>query len=135
MGSPAPITTACRSYLDTRSGEIANQIYVEDSYAGARRNWTGALDEAGKELRFIPITNEEITCDSGCSYAEEFAAALPEPLMRASTQGLIVTFTAKSGARTLIQIPGDQVVAQLAAIDSARSGLAKPTAAAQPAAK
>lgn len=120
-----------RSYLDTRSGETANQLYVEDSYVGKKREWSAASDERGQPLRFIPISSNEITCDAGggCSYAEEFAAALPEPLMRASTNGLMVTFTAKSGARTIIQVPGAQVVAQLAAVDSARKGLAQPTAA------
>lgn len=113
-----------RSWLDTRNGEVAHQLYVEDSYAGTRRNWSGAKDEAGHELRFIAISDNEITCDSGCAYAEEFAAALPEPMMRASTNGLMVTFTAKSGARTVIQVPGAQIAAQLAAVDNARNGLA-----------
>ncbi len=44
--------------------------------------------------------------------------------MRASTDGLMVTFIAKSGARTVIQIPGTQVAAQLAAVDNAKKSLA-----------
>lgn len=112
-----------RTLLDTRSGETASQLYVEDSYAGTKREWSAAQDEAGKELRFIPISANQISCDSGCSYAEEFAASLPEAVLRAGTNGLMVTFIAKSGARTVIQVPGAQVAAQLAAVDSAKKGL------------
>jgi hypothetical protein len=130
LGVPNTNFDLLRSYLDTRTGEVANQLYVEDSYAGAHRDWNAAQDDKGQLLRFISISNSEITCENGCSYAEEFAAALPEPLLRASTNGLVVTFIAKSGAHTVIQIPGSQVVAQLAAVDSAKSGLAAAPAAA-----
>jgi hypothetical protein len=131
LGVPNTNYDLLRSWLDTRTGEVANQLYVEDSYAGTHREWSAVQDANGQPLRFISISNSEITCESGCSYAEEFAAALPEPLLRASSGGLMVTFIAKSGAHTVIQIPGSQVVAQLAAVDSAKHGLA---AAAQPSA-
>ncbi len=132
LGVPSTNFDLLRSYLDTRTGEVANQLYVEDSYAGTHREWNAAQDEKGQPLRFISISNSEITCESGCSYAEEFAAALPEPLLRASTNGLMVTFVGKSGAHTVIQIPGSQVAAQLAAVDSAKTGLAAATPAAAP---
>jgi hypothetical protein len=127
LGVPNTNYDLLRTYLDTRTGEVANQLYVEDSYAGTRRNWDSAQDEKGQPLRFISISNSEITCEATCSYAEEFAATLPESLLRASTNGLMVTFTAKSGARTVIQLPGSQVAAQLAAVDSAKKGLAAET--------
>lgn len=133
LGVPNTNYDLLRSLLDTRTGEVANQLYVEDSYVGARRDWNAAQDEKGQPLRFIPISNSEITCESSCSYAEEFAVALPEPLLRASTGGLMVTFVAKSGAHTVIQVPGAQVAAQLAAVDSAKKGLAAATPAAAPA--
>ncbi|HEY1797916.1 MAG TPA: hypothetical protein VGG57_17515 [Stellaceae bacterium] len=133
LGVPSTNYDVLRSWLDTRTGEVADQLYVEDSYAGAHRDWNAAQDASGQPLRFIPISNQEITCESGCSYAEEFAAALPEPLLRAGINGLMVTFIAKSGAHTVIQVPGSQVAAQLAAIDSAKRGLAAtPTPAAAP---
>lgn len=134
LGVPNTNYDLLRSWLDTRTGEVANQLYVEDSYAGAHRDWSAARDASGQPLRFIPISNSEITCEGGCSYAEEFAAALPEPLLRASTGGLMVTFVAKSGANTVIQVPGSQVAAQLAAVDSAKQGLAAPPPAAAAAA-
>jgi hypothetical protein len=133
LGVPNTNYDLLRSYLDTRTGEVANQLYVEDSYVGAHRDWNAAQDASGQPLRFISISNSEITCESGCSYAEEFAAALPESLLRASTNGLMVTFIAKSGAHTVIQISGPQVAAQLAALDSAKKGLAAAQPAATPA--
>jgi hypothetical protein len=121
---------ALRSMIDTRNGETAHQIFVEDSYFGAERNWEAAHDGRGGKLRFIPISKNEITCGNGCSYAEEFAAALPETLLRAGPQGLAVGFTAHSGATKTVTVPGDLVANQLAAVAEARAGL--PTASATP---
>ena len=128
LGVPSTNFYALRSWLDTRNGEVAHQLYVEDSYFGAKRNWEAARDKAGETLRFVEISNNEITCNPGCSYAEEFAAALPEALLRANLQGLVVTFTAKSGADKTLIVPGDLVAKQLAAVDDARA--TRPTAAA-----
>ena len=116
--------------IDTRNGETAHQLFVEDSYFGAERNWEAARDGQGRKLRFITISKNEITCENGCSYAEEFAAALPETLLRASPQGFAVSFTAHSGATKTVTVPGDLVANQLTAVAEARAGL--PTAAAAP---
>jgi hypothetical protein len=119
-----------RSMIDTRTGEIANQLYVEDSYFGTERNWNAARDATGQPLRFIPISKNQITCESNCSYAEEFAAALPEAPLRAKTQGLTVVFTARSGAEKAIAVPSELIAKQLAAAGEARATL--PVAAASP---
>src|SRR5712691_8889189 len=119
---------ALRSSIDTRNGESVHQLYVEDSYFGAERNWEAARDPAGQALRFIPISKNQISCDNGCSHAEEFAASLPEALLRGHPPSLPVTFTAHSGARQTIIVPGDLILKQLAAIDEARASL--PTASA-----
>ena len=121
---------ALRSMIDTRSGETAHQIFVEDSYFGAERNWEAARDGQGQKLRFIAISKNEITCENGCSYAEEFAAALPETLLRASPQGLAVNFAPHTGPGKTITVPGDLVANQLAAVAEARASL--PTASAGP---
>jgi len=130
LGVPGTNFTALRSSIDTKTGESLHQLYVEDSYFGAERNWEAARDPAGQSLRFIAISKNQITCDNGCSYAEEFAAGLPEALLRARPQGLPITFTARSGARQTIIVPGDLIAKQLAAIDEARASL--PTASATP---
>ncbi len=126
--------TALRSSIDTKTGESVHQLYVEDSYFGAERNWEAARDPAGQALRFIAISKNQITCDNGCSYAEEFAAGLPEALLRANAQGkpagLAIGFTARSGARQTIIVPSDLIAKQLAAVDEARATL--PTASAVP---
>src|SRR5260370_18475286 len=132
LGVPSTNFYALRSWLDTRDGEVAQQLYVEDRYFGAKRNWEAARDKAGEKLRFVEISNNEISCNPGCSYAEEFAAALPEALLRANPHGLVVSFTAKSGADKTLIGPGDLAAKQLAPVDAARA--ARPTAAATPAA-
>ncbi len=148
LGVPGTNFTALRSSIDTRTGESVHQLYVEDSYFGAERNWEAAADPAGQKLRFIAISKNQITCENGCSYAEEFAAGLPEALengcsyaeefaaglpealLRGRPQGLPITFTAHSGARQTIIVPGDLIAKQLAAVDEARATL--PTASAAP---
>jgi len=130
LGVPGTNFTALRSSIDTKTGESVHQLYVEDSYFGAERNWETARGPAGQLLRFIAISKNEISCESGCSYAEEFAAALPEALLRTNRRGLAVSFTARSGARQTILVPGDLVEKQLAAVDEARLSL--PTASAAP---
>jgi hypothetical protein len=130
LGVPGTNIYALRSWIDTRSGETVHQLYVSDSYSGTERNWEAARDARGESLRFIAISQNEITCERVCSYVEEFAAALPEPLLRASPAGLAVTFTARSGATKTIAVAGDLVQQQIAAIDASRAGLAVATAAA-----
>ena len=124
---------ALRSWIDTRSGETAHQLYVEDSYFGAERNWEAAHVLGGQALRFIPISKNEITCQNGCSYAEEFAAGLPEALLRESPRGLAISFTAHSGAEQTIIVPADLIQKQLAAVDEARASPRAASAAPAPA--
>jgi hypothetical protein len=127
LGVPGTNFFALRSWIDTRTGETAHQLYVEDSYFGEKRNWVAARDKAGAELRFVSISVNEITCGAGCSYAEEFAAVLPEALLRASPQGLTVGFAAKAGEKKTIAVLGELIQKQLAAVDGTRATL--PTAA------
>ncbi|HEV2187259.1 MAG TPA: hypothetical protein VGR70_08620 [Stellaceae bacterium] len=124
-----------RSWLDTRNGEVAHQVYVEDSYYGAPYRWDGAHDADNKNLRFIAISRNEISCDQGCSYADEFAAALPEDLLRAHRDsGLTVTFTAQTGKTLTVNVPGRFIAEQLTAVDATRAALAANAKAAQAAA-
>jgi hypothetical protein len=123
-----------RSFVDRRTGESAHQLYVTDSYFGAERAWNAARDSAGAVLQFVAIGHDEISCDAGCSYVEEFAANLPESLLRASPEGLAVTFSSRSGDKKTIVVPGDRIIAQLAAIDAGRVLVQPAAARAQPAA-
>jgi len=88
-----------RSFIDRRTGETAHQLYVTDSYSGAERGWNAARDSTGAALPFVPIGRNEISCDAGCSYAEEFAANLPESALRTSLDGLAVTFSSSCKKR------------------------------------
>lgn len=124
-----------RSFLDTRSGEVAHQLYVQYSYQGGPRKWTGAHDQHDRELRFIALNRNEITCEFGCSYAEEFAAALPESLLRQNAGDLAVTFTGEHGTEKTIAVDRELVAKELAAIDAVRATVtaeAKPVPAAVP---
>jgi hypothetical protein len=121
LGVPDTNFYCLRSFIDRQTGEIRHQLYVSDSYSGIERRWDAARDGAGHALRFVEISREQITCDGGCSYAEEFAADIPESELRANPQGLKVVFTAGSGAEKTIAVSGGQISAQLASIDSKQS--------------
>jgi hypothetical protein len=128
-----------RSWLDNKTGETAHQLYVEDSYYGGPHEWNSVRDQDNKTLRFITISHNEITCDLGCAYADEFAAALPEDYLRAHAGGFAVTFGAPDGKTLPVKVPAGTVTAELAAIDAVRAtaanAAAPPTAANPPAAK
>jgi hypothetical protein len=116
---------ALRSWLDTRTGEIVHQLYVENSYYGAPYRWNGAHGADGRTLRFFPISRNEITCDNGCAYADEFAAALPDNLLRARRDGgLAVTFTAETGKVLAVNVPARIIAEELTAVDATRAALA-----------
>jgi hypothetical protein len=120
LGVPDTNFYCLRSFLDRQTGETAHQLYVADSYFGSERGWNGAHDAAGNTLPFTSIGSNKIACDNGCSYAEEFAATIPATALRASTQGLAVTFAARSGATMTIKLSGEEIANQLAVVDAER---------------
>ena len=125
LGVPETNFYCLRSFVDRQTGETAHQLYVTDSYFGAERGWNAAHDSSGAPLPFIAISHDEITCDAGCSYVEEFAAKLPDGTLRANTDELAVTFSSRSGDEKTIVVPGARITAQLAAVDAKRK-LAQP---------
>jgi hypothetical protein len=132
LGTPGTNFYCLRSFVDRKTGETADQLYVSDSYDGAERNWDAAHDDAGRAQVFIPISRDEITCDRGCSYAEEFAATIPESELRANPRGLSVIFTDQAGDKKTINVSADQIAAQLAAVNAQQTAAQSPTASAEP---
>jgi hypothetical protein len=121
---------ALRSWLDTKTGEAAHQLYVADSYYGGPYRWDGAHGSDNRPLRFIAVGRNEIICEAGCSYFDEFAAALPEDLLKSHQNGLAVTFTANNNGKSLtIDVPGKVVTEELAAVDTVRAALPRADAA------
>jgi hypothetical protein len=106
-----------RSFIDRQTGETADQLYVVASY-DSKRDWDAAHDGSGQGLKFIPISRYKIVCqeEDNCSYAEEFAAAIPESDLRQNPKGLSVTFTDRAGDAQTINISAEQIAAQLTAL-------------------
>lgn len=132
LGTPGTNFYCLRSFVDRKTGETADQLYVSDSYEGTERNWDTARDATGQALVFIPVHRDKIACEGGCSYAEEFAANIPESTLRANPMGLAVTFTDGAGDAKTITLSADQIAAQLAAVDAQRNAVSPPAAAAEP---
>jgi hypothetical protein len=121
LGVPETNFYCLRTFVDRQTGETRHQLYVSDSYSGTERGWDAARDSDGHVLRFLEISRSPITCDGGCSYAEEFAADIPDGELRTNRRGLKVIFSARSGAEKTIAVTGTQIAAQLAAIDTRQS--------------
>ena len=119
---------ALRSWFDNKTGETAHQLYVEDSYYGGPFLWNGVHDANNTTLKFIPISRNQITCDLGCAYADEFAASLPEDYLRAHRDGFALTFTASNSKTLTMTMPANLVAAELNAVDTVRSVAAKAAA-------
>ena len=110
-----------RSWYDNKTSEAAHQLYIEDSYYGGPFKWDGVHDADGKPLKFIPISRNMISCEEGCSYADEFAAELPEDYLRAHKGGLALIFTSSDGKNLPVNVPSDLITAQLNAVDAVRN--------------
>lgn len=120
---------ALRSWFDTKTGETAHQVYVADSYYGKPYRWEAARSSDNETLKFVPISRNEITCDNGCAYFDEFAAEVPEGVLKAHPGGLSVTFTSKEGKSLAVNVPGQLVKEELLAVDTIRTGLGQVSAA------
>ncbi|HXC88528.1 MAG TPA: hypothetical protein VNV18_00055 [Stellaceae bacterium] len=119
-----------RSFVDRQTGETAHQLYVTASY-DANRDWDSAHDGAGQKLEFMSISRYKIACQGGdkdCSYAEEFAAGLPESELRQNPAGFSVVFTDQAGDKETIAVSAQQIAAQLTALaQQQKNGFAAPT--------
>lgn len=123
-----------RSWLDNKTGETAHQLYVEDSYEGGPYLWDGVYDTDNAKLKFIPISRNQISCESGCSFADEFAAELPENYLGAHKAGFAVNFTSSNGKTLTVKVSPEMVAAEIAAVDTVKEVAAKAAANPPPAA-
>ncbi len=72
---------------------------------------------AGAEIHSDPAATRSSCREEGnCSYAEEFAAAIPESDLRQNPKRLSVTFTDHAGDAQTINISAEQIAAQLTAL-------------------
>jgi len=123
-----------RSFVDRQTGESAHQLYVAASYDD-KRDWDAAHDSVGQGLKFVSISRYPIACDgnANCSYAEEFAATIPESELRQNPKGFSVTFTDRAGDAQTVAVSADQIAAQLAALaERQKNGAALPAGAVAP---
>jgi hypothetical protein len=130
FGTPNTNVARLRSFLDRRTGETANQLYVTASYNG-NHDWNAAHDSSGRTLQFFPMSRFEIACEGKdkCFYAEEFAAKFPESELSQNRGGFSITFTDEAGNAQTVPVSAAQIGAQLTAL----AALHKQMAAAPPA--
>ncbi len=116
LDTPNTNYSCLRSFIDQQTGQTAHQLYVVASYE-SNRDWNAARDSNGQALQFLPISRFKIACNGkeDCSYAEEFAAKIPEGELN-NAHGFAVTFTDHDGHSQTITVSSQQVAAQIAAL-------------------
>jgi hypothetical protein len=118
-----------RSWVDRRTTLAEHQLYVAIDYVdGARGYWRAANDDA-QDMAVTRLIFDKGTrgCKGLCDYSEAIGIDLPEPLLEAkAATGFQIKLYARSGDTLILDIPREEIAAQLKAIADYREG---PTAA------
>ncbi|SDC49905.1 PDZ domain-containing protein [Sphingomonas sp. YR710] len=114
-----------RSWVDRRTTLAEHQLYVAIDYVdGARGYWRAANDDA-QDMAVTRLVFDKGTrgCKGLCDYSEAIGIDLPEALLEAkATTGFQIKLYARSGDTLILDIPRDEIAAQLQAIADYRNG-------------
>lgn len=114
-----------RSWLDRRTTLAEHQLYVAIDYVdGARGYWRAANDDA-QDMAVTRLVFDKGTrgCKGLCDYSEAIGIDLPEALLEAkAATGFQIKLYARSGDTLILDIPREEIAAQLKAIADYRNG-------------
>jgi len=81
--------------------------------------WSRANTQDAQQLEFVSIRRAVISCGSytGCSYAEDFGATIPDTILKTHLDGFSVKFYAQTGKEMVITLTSQQIRQQLKAIE------------------
>jgi len=116
-----PCSWRLRSWVDKNSHAVADQLYVEITYAGHVRRYETAMDDNADDLSVTGISRTSTgSCRSarGCVHTEIIGVALNDATLRArQAGGYRIKVKAKSGDSLILPISPTQIGLQIAAID------------------
>lgn len=107
-----------RSWVAKSDGEVSHQIYVLDHYSGDWKFWSRANSQDATPLEFTQISRDVGSCSAGCDFWESFGVTVADSTLRSHRTGYAVKVYARSGDSMVLTVTGDQIAAQLAAVDS-----------------
>jgi hypothetical protein len=114
-----------RSWVDRRTTLAEHQLYVAIDYVdGARGYWRAANGDAQDMAVTRLIFNKGTRgCKGLCDYSEAIGIDLPEALLEAkAAAGFQIKLYARSGDALILDIPREEIAAQLKAITDYRNG-------------
>lgn len=111
-----------RAWIDKKTGEVTEQLYLETSYLGHWRFWQTAADDQADPLEVVAIDRSVDDCTGMCSYSETVGVTLPNDYVRRhAATGFQVKVSAKSGDSLILDVGADQIQPVLNAIDAYKS--------------
>ena len=108
---------------DDRYGD--HRLYLSTIYANAQGGFVRAMVEPRTLLRAVRPSRDYDACWGGkqCSPMETVGVRIPDELLRASRDSLVVTFYAPRGSNWSIALRGELIHAYLRAVDSTAAAL------------
>ena len=111
-----------------------HNLYISTGYAPVTsgsgilippRAYVQTVAPAGHALRYNGVFRDNHPClgGEGCSPTEAFSARVPDELLRSGLDSLTVRLAARGGTDATITVPGEVIVAFLAAVDSVSTAL------------
>lgn len=99
-----------------------HQLYVDIEYPGVWRFYQSATNDRAEAVGMTLISRDPIDCKStGCSFSETVGIKLSEAdLKRGAKQGLKYQLSAKSGDKTVIEVPANVVEGYLSGLALAK---------------
>lgn len=114
-----------RSWVDRRTTLAEHQLYVAIDYVdGARGYWRAANDDV-QEMAVTQLIFDKgsRSCKGLCDYSEAIGIDLPEALLEAkASTGFQIKLYARSGDTLILDIPREEIAAQLKALADYRNG-------------
>ncbi len=117
-----------RTFIDKKTGEVANQLYVHITYTGKEwKFYETASDDTANFLPLKKITSDSSHCDKlfGCIYTEDVVVEFDEATLE-GREGKIyeIKLSPKFGDGLIITVSTEQIALQLAAIREIQETLA-----------
>lgn len=91
------------------------ELYLSMTYTGGWRFYNSASDDNAKSYTFYEVSRDVNGCETilgsaSCSYTEDVVIAIPKnKLEQAAQDGLKLQLKAKSGDKTIVEVPANVV--------------------------
>ena len=104
-----------RTFYNPKTRTANNQLFVIIYYSHDWRIYYSVYSRDNSPYRFIPIA-DDVWCNRGCTYTEQFAIAIPVDDMAQHPGGMDFRVYCKKGDPLIIHLTSEQIRLQLESI-------------------